>query len=193
MVEDNAISETRAAAGKKGGEATTLKTKDFAKANAQAKVVANSDNEDETENVFKEGGSGEGMDIDLLIEKIIRDKHYREQCENAGFPPAKLDQWMYAFNRFLKFKGVKTNTEAHWRLGFPAWMAYHDYRSGENPDDYNPVMWAKQKKEDADKILKQNGTHQQTFGKSRKSDEGAHQLLASLKADLGAGTGNNQD
>lgn len=112
---------------------------------------------------LEEEGSGEtnfdqGMDIDLIVEKIILDKNYREQCEIAGYPPAKLDRWMYAFNRFLKFKGVVKNSEVHWRLGFPAWMAYHEYRNGEDPDAYSPIVWAKQKKEDADKILKVNGT-----------------------------------
>lgn len=121
-------------------------------------------NEDGNGNKYLEEGSGEtnfddGMDIDLIVEKIIIDKNYRDQCEIAGFPPAKLDRWMYAFNRFLKFKGVVKNSEVHWRLGFPAWMAYHNYRNGENPEDYNPVIWAKQKKEDADKILKINGNN----------------------------------
>lgn len=115
------------------------------------------EDEDESKIEFKNGGPGE-MDIDLIVEKIMLDKNYREQCEIAGYPPAKLDRWMYAFNRFLKFKGVVKNTETHWRLGFPAWMAYHEYRNGEDPDAYSPVIWAKQKKEDADKILKLNGT-----------------------------------
>lgn len=149
-------------------------------------------NGDENEN--KNFGKFENLllDVDLLIEKIILDQNYRQQCEMAGYPPSKLNQWMYAFNRFLKFKGVTKSNEPGWRLGFPAWMAYHDYRNGEDPENYSPVKWAKQKKEDADKILNVNGTYKQTskIGKSTGAENLVDGLAAFLKT---TGTGNNQD
>lgn len=57
MVKDNVISEKRAASGKKGG--ITTQSKDFAKANALAKVEANTENENENE----------GLDVLLLDTK----------------------------------------------------------------------------------------------------------------------------
>lgn len=195
MVEDNAISEARAAAGKKGGLSTTSKTKEFAKANAQAKAEANTDNDIEGENDFLEKERQKektflepDMDVDLLVEKVILDKRYREQCEIAGYPPAKLVQWMYAFNRFLKFKGVDRSSESGWRLGFPAWMAYHNYRNGEDPDHYSPVIWARKKIEDADKILKQNGTN-----KTNSNSSATTRSVEALLSGLDAGPADSED
>lgn len=142
----------------------------------------------ETGTEKKDDGMEEGMDVDLLVEKIILDKHYREQCEIAGYPPSKLDRWMEAFNRFLKFKGVTRSTEVRWRLGFPAWMAYHNYRNGEDPDAYNPVIWARQKKEDADKILKENGAK-----KSNSNGTATSRSVASLLSGSDGGLTDSED
>jgi len=120
------------------------------------------ENEDEDGNEY---GNKEEIDIDLLLQKVILNPEYRKYCEEAGYPPAKLERWMEAFNRFLKFKGKYRCREDLWRLGFPGWMCYHNYQSGENPDEYNPVIWAKKKKEDYDKIFN-DGTYKQNTGKS---------------------------
>lgn len=125
------------------------------------------DNGDEIK-VFKERVQGEetfleeGMDVDLVLQKVLHDPDYRMMCEGAGYPPAKLEQWMIAFNRFLKFKGRHHCREDLWRLGFPGWMAYHSYTNGEDPDDYNPVIWARKKKEDYDKIFKNGNQYSKT-------------------------------
>lgn len=128
-------------------------------------------NGDGIENVKVEG-PGEGnfsiadeTDVDLLLEKVFRDPDYRMMCEQAGYPPAKLERWMSAFNRFLIFKGKHHCREDLWRLGFPGWMAYHSYQNGEDPDSYNPVIWARKKKEDYDKIFA-NGNQ---YGKTKQN------------------------
>jgi hypothetical protein len=53
MVKDNALSEKRSSAGKKGGDKTLGKHENFAQANAQAKVQANSEYEYEDESIIK--------------------------------------------------------------------------------------------------------------------------------------------
>lgn len=150
-------------------------------------IPLENDNGDENIHFEKVGTEGKTfsekeVDVDLILEKVMLDTPYREACEIAGYPPGKLERWMNAFNRFLKFKGVHKSREDLWRLGFPGWMNYHNYRNGEDPDAYNPVIWARKKQEDINKIF-ENGTHKQSVKAVNRKDIGAHQLIEILRAE----------
>lgn len=182
-----AFSEKQSENGKKGGRKKSL-----------ANPTLNPDqshyeDEDEVKNPVFEKVSLKGetfsegaMDVDLILQKVVHDSDYRMVCEGAGYPPGKLEKWMEAFNRFLKFKGKHHCEEGLWRLGFPGWMNYHNYQNGENPEEYNPVVWSRQKKEDYDKIFKDGANKQSTgkdyskFGKAAGTIRAGHDLSEEL-------------
>lgn len=102
-------------------------------------------------------GSDE-IDIDLIAQKIIHsDAEYMNSIQQSGIRPTKIEEWMYAFNRFLRFTGVTHQPERAWRLGFPAWLQHHNTQTTE-PENYNPALKNNNKEKNKNNGTKHTGT-----------------------------------
>lgn len=168
-------SEKNTANGLNGGRPKKSEIKPNGFKNKTEGFINNNPNESHTINgrgllELEEGkeGVGEreetkpGMDVDLLTQKLLLDRDYVSSIQQMGVPPTSVDGWFMAFNKFLKFTGTTHSDERSYRLGFPAWLPYHDYRTAA-PENYNPAAHGINKSTEKIKKNAENQQHSTGF------------------------------
>lgn len=80
------------------------------------------------------------LDIDLLRQKVQLDKNFEMQIVSTGVAACQIDDWLAAYNRFLRFMGIETEVEKSYRFGFAGWLAKRNPQT-ENANNYQPTKF----------------------------------------------------
>jgi len=78
------------------------------------------------------------LSLETLKIKVLQDSFYLSLITQKGIDVKKVELWLDAFNRFLKFKNKLLKQEGDYRSHFPNWLVkIPNYRTA-NPEDYDP-------------------------------------------------------
>lgn len=139
MVKDGEISLKRSKSGKMGGEATKQKIENFAQANIQAKVSANTENENEYKDRIEGAGERKG-DLSVVLPKMTKEDFVLFQArliqDGIFIEPLMMNKgitervtmlnWIKAFNVHIAGEEKLNKDYSEYKRHFKNWIVKQD-------------------------------------------------------------------